>query len=172
MFSYSTISVGALNGNMTFVYNYLLKAWMGINGALGTALPVEAAVQLCNTVGASYWSNILQPSSSYMASYSTYVAATLSSGLKLGIEYGNENWNFNNIRNYVLSYGAALGWNITANAEANLGFAGLRTAQYSSVIRSAWVSLDAPLTIFTCYRWGRHSLITLVARLMFTKIRA
>jgi hypothetical protein len=140
MFSYSTIGVGALSGKMTFVYNYLLKAWMGINGALGTALPVEAAVQLCNTVGANYWSNILVPSSSYMTSYTNYVAANLNSGLKLGIEYGNENWNLTNPRTFLVSWGAALGWNLNNAAQANLCYAGLRTAQYSPIIRSAWTT--------------------------------
>ena len=145
-FSSSTLPVGYLGvssgnptGNMTFVYNYLLKAWTAHPGALGVALPVEAAVQLCNTVGANYWNNILQPSSAYMTSYANYVAANLDSGLKLGIEYGNENWNFTNPRTYIISWGAALGWNL-GDGSSNLTFTGLRTKQYSDVIRSAWVS--------------------------------
>ena len=148
-FSSSTIAVGQVsapsadpnrNNHVTFVYNYLMKAWMVLNGPMGVALPVEAAVQLCNTVGASYWNNILQPSSAYMTSYANYVAANLNSGLKLGIEYGNENWNFTNPRTYILSWGAALGWSVTDSAKANLSFTGLRTKQYSDIIRSAWVS--------------------------------
>ena len=146
-FSSSTLPVGYLGvssgnptGNMTFVYNYLMKAWMALPGPLGVSLPVEAAVQLCNTVGANYWNNILEPSSAYMTSYAGYVAANLNSGLKLGIEYGNENWNFTNPRTFILSWGAALGWSVTDSGKANLSFTGLRTKQYSDVIRSAWVS--------------------------------
>ena len=147
-FSSSTIGIGEVaapnsdphkNNNVTFIYNYLLKAWSIHNGALGVALPVEAAVQLCNTVGASYWNNILEPSSAYMTSYAGYVAANLNSGLKLGIEYGNETWNFTNPRTYIISWGAALGWSI-GDGSSNLSFTGLRTKQYSDIIRSAWVS--------------------------------
>ena len=74
-----------------------------------------------------------------MTSYAGYVAANLNSGLKLGIEYGNETWNFTNPRTFILSWGAALGWNL-GDGSSNLTFTGLRTKQYSDVIRSAWVS--------------------------------
>ena len=145
-FSSSTLAVGYLGvssgnttGNMTFVYNYLMKAWMALPGPLGVSLPVEAAVQLCNTVGASYWNNILQPSSAYMTSYAGYVAANLNSGLKLGIEFGNENWNFTNPRTFLITWGGALGWSLT-NGDAPFSYGGLRTKQYSDIIRSAWVT--------------------------------
>ena len=148
-FSSSTLGIGGVgapsadpnkNNNVTFIYNYLFKAWMVHPGPLGVALPVEAAVQLCNAVGANYWNNILQPSSAYMTSYAGYVAANLNSGLKLGIEYGNETWNFTNPRTFILPQGAALGWSISNSAKSNLSFTGLRTKQYSDIIRSAWVS--------------------------------
>lgn len=146
MFSSSTLGVKSIGptqsnpfGNYTFIYSYLMKAWMAVSGPLGVGLPVEAAVQLCNTVGASYWNCILQPSTAYTVSYTNYVAANLSAGLKLGIEYGNENWNFTNPRTFLVSWGACLGWSVTTG-EANLVYAGLRTKQYSDVIRAAWVS--------------------------------
>ncbi|MBP9695123.1 MAG: fibronectin type III domain-containing protein [Candidatus Magasanikbacteria bacterium] len=96
---------------------------------VGDGVPVEAMVQLANTLNADPWftfphlSNDLvgnNPSDAYVAQFATYVRDHLNSNLKAYIEYSNEVWNGGpggyEQAEHARERGLALGLGTTANS--------------------------------------------------------
>ena len=102
--------------NAIFVFKADLNggkgAWLFQQGVgIGSFVPVEAMVELCNKLGVNFWYtiNYLYNDDS-VTELATYVARRLSPQLTAYFEYGNEvwNWAFSSTR-YALNMAAALG---------------------------------------------------------------
>jgi len=107
-------------------------------------VPLEAAVQLCNFVGADCWLNVPhQATDDYITQMATLVHQQLNSNQHVYVEFSNEVWNgvFTQYH-YAVNQGKAL-WSGSAGAgqsdfEYNRSWFGMRTAQVCDIWKSVW----------------------------------
>jgi hypothetical protein len=137
-----TIPTLATSGIQTFIYNYLMDAWVYKSVQPAFSAPIEAAIDLANQVGANVYWNFGTNSSNYVQSVTTAFgnpSTGLANGLKFGFETGNEVWNcFGPFPcPFWKTLGTALGITPSSNASV-FNYTGLRTAQYASVVQGAW----------------------------------
>jgi hypothetical protein len=125
----------------TFVYNYLLDAWIYRDGGMTCSIPFEAIVEFCNRVGCHCWYNIGTTKGAFLTALGQFfgdATTGLTSGLRFGMETYNEVWNSGAAPYAQLGpLGSALGWRFLDNAP-NFNYTGLRTIQYSCLLRAAW----------------------------------
>jgi hypothetical protein len=134
----STLYAG---GGIALVYNSLLGGFIYTNAALISSIPIEAIVELCNRVGAHCWYNWGITKSAWVTAVTNYMATNLSAGLRFGTEVGNELWNpFANPLPQYLGLGGCLGWSVSNGDQSILAYGGLRTVQFSTLSRAAWVA--------------------------------
>jgi hypothetical protein len=125
----------------TFIYNYLLDAWIYMDGGMICCIPLEAIVEFCNRAGTHCWFNIGTTKGAWITAVTQFFAdptSGLTSGLRFGTETYNEVWNsgaspFSKIQ----SIGSTLGWSFSSD-NPNYSYTALRTIQYSALAKAAW----------------------------------
>lgn len=135
---------GALTLNAsraTLMYNYLLDAWMQLDGAMITPYPIEYLVEVCNRTNSNLWYNWpVYTTSTFVQKTTEYVRDNLNPGLKFGTEVGNEMWNFGQSPwNYALAWGYALGIQTSENV-ASYSYTGMRSMQWGAISIAAWTT--------------------------------
>lgn len=135
-------------GTMSFIYSKVLGGWIyrqppGLIQGIILSYPFEAAVQLCNQVGAHcYWNWPAYTTPAFITAVTNFfgdAVTGLTSGLRFGTETGNENWNFSGggITPGICEYnGLALGF--PGGNEPNISWTALRSVQYSLYSTPAW----------------------------------
>ncbi len=112
------------------------SASWGISG-----VPIEAAVDLCNAVGADCWLNVPHMAdNNYMTQMATLVHQMLGGTQKVYIEFSNEVWNYIfSQASYAQTQGQAMwpGANATP-FDLNRNWFGMRTAQMCDIWKSTW----------------------------------
>jgi hypothetical protein len=125
----------------TFIYNYLLDAWIYMDGGMYCSIPFEVIVEFCNRAGTHCWYNIGTTKGAFLTALGQFFGDSttgLTNGLRFGTETYNEVWNSGASPFAQLGpLGASLGWSYLSEAP-NFSYTSLRTIQYSSLIRSAW----------------------------------
>lgn len=125
----------------TFVFNSLLDGWIYRPGGLLQAVPLEVAVEIANRSGNHVWWNWPITKGSLVTAVTQFFGDSvtgLTSGLRFGAEVGNEIWNSGAFPYKVyLGLGMLLGWS-PSSFVANFSYAGLRTAQFAQLMRTAW----------------------------------
>jgi hypothetical protein len=144
IFTVARMTIGAIStGQAFFVYNAVAGGWLYLGSSgVTVASPIEAAVQLCNLVGAHMWWNWpVYTQSAYVTALTQFVAdgtTGLTSGLRFGTEVGNEVWRIGgNLLPVTQNLGFGLGF---ANGSNNPGFSwvAMRTIQCATLSKSAW----------------------------------
>ncbi len=134
--SAGSIAAGSL---ATFVYDDLLDKVLYSNGGITFSVPIEAQVQLANTLQVNLWA--VMPAwadDTYVSTWATYVRDNLNAALTFYAEYSNEVWNFSFPQTqWAFQRGLALGFP-NANNEPHYGWYGLRVRQVMSAITSIW----------------------------------
>ena len=125
----------------TFIYNYLLDAWIYQDGGMFCSIPFEAIIEFCNRAGTHCWYNVGYTKSAFLTSLGQFfgdATTGLTSGLRLGMEAFNEVWNTGSgVYAKIQSIGSTLGWSFVSQAP-NESYTGLRTIQYSALLKAAW----------------------------------
>lgn len=130
--------------NATFIYNYLLDAWIYNAGGLVQSVPLEYVSELCNRVGANCWWNWGITKGAWVTAVTNFFATNLTSGAKFGCEIGNELWNSSaNPYSQYLALGTSLG--IPASSLAAVySYGALRTVQFNALSKAAWAAASLP----------------------------
>lgn len=132
----------------TFVYDALLDKVLysggsgGANaqeGGINGSVPIEAQVQLANTLSMNLWPIIpTWADDTYVSTWATYIRDNLTASLTFYAEYSNEVWNFAFPQTqWAFQRGLALGFP-NANNEPHYGWYGLRFRQIMGSITSIW----------------------------------
>ena len=112
--------------------------WGGEHG-----VPVEVAVQICNTTGADCWLNVPhEANDDYIKQMATLVHALLGTSQKVYIEFSNEVWNGAYAQ---FAYAEAQGKALWPDAEVtafmlNRNWYGMRVARTCDIWKSVWGS--------------------------------
>jgi hypothetical protein len=112
--------------------------WGSQNG-----VPLEVAVELCNTTGADCWLNVPhQANNDYITQMATLVHTMLSPSQKVYVEFSNEVWNGTYPQfAYAESQGQAMWPNANVTAfTLNRDWYGMRVAQTCDIWKSVWGS--------------------------------
>lgn len=144
----------------TFVYNYLLDAWIYRDGGMVCSIPFEAIVEFCNRVGCHCWFNIGTTKGAWLTSLGQFfgdATTGLSSGLRFGMETYNEVWNSGSQLFAPLGpLGSALGWRFLDNSP-NFSYTGLRTIQYSALAKTAWTGKGRSASDFYVFSMSQYN---------------
>jgi hypothetical protein len=110
--------------------------WGGPSG-----VPIEAVLQLCNSVGADCWLNVPHKANNdYITQMAALAHANLNASQKLYIEFSNEVWNGVYAQAGYASAQGQLMWpnaGVTPGAY-NRSWYGMRTAQMCDIWKSVW----------------------------------
>lgn len=107
----------------------------------GNGVPLEAVLQLCNSVGADCWLNVPHKANNdYITQMAVLAHANLATSQKVYIEFSNEVWNGIYAQ---AGYAAAQGQAQWPNAGVipfayNRSWYGMRTAQMCDIWKSVW----------------------------------
>lgn len=134
--SAGSIAAGSL---ATFIYDGLLDRVIFASAGITASVPIEAQVQLANTLGMNLWGVLPNMADdTYVSSWATYARDNLDSALTFYAEYGNEIWNFSFPQtHWAVARGAALGFD-SGNNRQQYGWYGLRTRQIMGAITTLW----------------------------------
>jgi hypothetical protein len=145
--SYVTVghmAAGNLSGTYTFIFNYIMAAWIAQAGPQIQAVPIEYMVELSNLTNASPWYNISVITSSDMVNGVVgHFRDNLNPGLRLMLEDGNEIWNFGAFGwNQSLMQGFALGLANAVHSDngASYSFHAARHRQYGAMAVTTWTA--------------------------------
>lgn len=137
----TALSAGSIPASSlaTFVYDALLDKVLYVGSGITSSIPIEAQVQLANTIRANLWTVIpAWADDTYVSTWATYVRDNLSATLTFYPEYSNEVWNFAFPQTqWALQRGLVLGFSIGGN-EALYSYYGLRFRQIMASITSIW----------------------------------
>jgi hypothetical protein len=131
-------------GPCWFVYKKPLEAWVARSGGLYCGMPVEAAVDLCNTLNFSFWWNLtFYAGDDFATNAITYIRDNLDANLELVFEDSNECWNFSftQYMTYAMS-AAALGITASSSAfnELSWSYQGLSFARRVDIMKPVWTA--------------------------------
>lgn len=126
----------------TFIYNYILDAWLVRIGGLIQSVPFEYYAELANDCNASIYHNWPILSSGRMVtSVTNFFRLNLNPGLRFGTEVGNEMWNFGlEPWAYAVSLGYHLGLGEAAKYDngASYSYTAARTLQFADLSIAEW----------------------------------
>jgi len=163
----TALSAGSIAANSlaTFVYDDLLDKVLYTSDGIMFSVPIEAQVQLANTLHANLWTVVpAWADDTYVSTWATYVRDNLNSALTFYPEYSNEVWNFVFPQTqWAFQRGLALGFP-NANNEPHYGWYALRTRQIMGNITSLWTtngrSLATLKRVIAFQAFGNPSLLT------------
>ena len=134
------------NSPCTLVYDLWLNTWLlsaegraGSIGALGSGVPVEMQVALCNELNVNFWFNVpIMYTDASVISVASYIRDNLNPNLTAYFELSNECWNedFNQTKLCQLR-GGYLGLP-KKDGRQEYGYYGLRVRQVMSLVTGAW----------------------------------
>lgn len=115
------------------------------NGGYGSmyGVPLEVAVQLCNTAGADCWLNIPHKADNdYVTRMAQLVHSSLGTGQKVYVEFSNEVWNGAFQQSAYATVQAKALWPAAnvSDYDYNRSWYGMRVAQVCDIWKSTWGS--------------------------------
>lgn len=135
----------------TFWYDPVLDAYItnenqfgtsgGGGGGIASGMPIEAQVQLANTIPCDLWSNLpTWATDDYATNWGAYVGGNLQSNLNFYPEPGNETWNSQFFANSFMNVrGQALGFTTSGTTlRPPYDYHGLRFKQIVNDIAAVW----------------------------------